>query len=122
MVLSHEAHLTSLELRIDLVEQERRQLQGKIDHLLPENARLKEALGNEAANGKLASLLITIGGLALAYAGYAAMLSPNNAGQVGEGVSHSNWVELAVASSGAAFTVAGISILALSSTKSGRPG
>ena len=46
-------------------------LQSSIDGLSPENARLREALGNARANGTLSAILTSGGGAAVGVAGFA---------------------------------------------------
>ena len=60
---------------IELLDEERRrllkkvdELQAVVDRLGPENARLKEALGNAVANNVLATILVAIGGGSISFA------------------------------------------------------
>jgi hypothetical protein len=96
---------------VDSLDQERQRLldqvdrvRGELDRLLPENARLKEALDNGATNGAIASVLITVGGAAISYAAFI----PS--------------ADRAVATAGAAALLAGVVILVVSSIRGRRGG
>lgn len=123
IVGSFEAHIQSLEIRLDLIEQERRRLiseserarvesERRIDRLgeelnrlLPESAKLNEALGNLSANGVVTTAFVTLGAVGTGYAVY--LPSPTS-------FQHS------VASAGAALTIAGIVILVVTSIRGNR--
>jgi hypothetical protein len=75
-------YISSLERARDELRTETTRLQGEVDRLGPENARLAEALGNAQANNVLATILIGLGGFTVSYAtftGEAATLWANAA-------------------------------------------
>ena len=96
---------------VDALDDERRRLldevdrlRGELDRLLPENARLKEALGNAIANNVVATILIAVGGAAISYAAFLRS------------------AEKAVASAGAAALLAGVLILVFNTVRGGKAG
>ena len=96
---------------VDSLDQERRRLlelverhQHTIERLLPENARLIEAIGNAATNNTIATVLVAVGGGAIGYAAF-----------VGA-------VDLAIASAGAGALVSGVVILVVSAIRGRRAG
>jgi prefoldin subunit 5 len=50
-------------------------LQGEVNHLAPENARLREALANAEANDLVSTILIVVGGGVISYATFAGNVS-----------------------------------------------